>query len=100
MPGPSSTEAHHKVLEAAAQMFADQGIDSTSMDAILAASGVSKATNSFGIGREHKLNHLCGAFRGLRQQMDVRFCEEQEPPAEGHSLSYWDTLITPVCGLS
>ena len=43
-------------------MFADQGIDSTSMDAILAASGVSKATNSFGSGREHKRNHLCGLF--------------------------------------
>jgi len=41
--GPSQG-AHQKVLEAALQLFADQGIGSTSMDAIAAASGVSKAT--------------------------------------------------------
>ena len=33
-----------RVLEAAAGLFADQGIDATSMDAIAEASGVSKAT--------------------------------------------------------
>jgi hypothetical protein len=26
-------------------------------------------------------------LRGLRQQMDVRFCEEQEPPAERHTCA-------------
>jgi AcrR family transcriptional regulator len=39
-----SQRAHQKVLDAATQLFADSGIDSTSMDAIAAASGVSKAT--------------------------------------------------------
>ncbi|HEX3941102.1 MAG TPA: TetR/AcrR family transcriptional regulator [Acidobacteriaceae bacterium] len=39
-----SAEAHKKVLEAAAELFADQGIDATSMDAIAESSGVSKAT--------------------------------------------------------
>jgi AcrR family transcriptional regulator len=39
-----SQRAHQKVLDAATHLFADAGIDSTSMDAIAAASGVSKAT--------------------------------------------------------
>lgn len=44
MPRPRSEKAHHKVLEAAVTLFAKQGIDGTSMDAIAASSGVSKAT--------------------------------------------------------
>ncbi len=39
-----STEAHEKVLNAALELFAERGIDATSMDAISQASGVSKAT--------------------------------------------------------
>lgn len=39
-----SAEAHRKVLHAAIHLFADEGIDATSMDAIANASGVSKAT--------------------------------------------------------
>jgi|SRR5579883_109589 AcrR family transcriptional regulator len=39
-----SETAHRKVLEAALALFADRGIDLTSMDAIADASGVSKAT--------------------------------------------------------
>jgi AcrR family transcriptional regulator len=39
-----SQRAHRKVLEAATNLFAERGIDATSMDAIAAASGVSKAT--------------------------------------------------------
>ncbi len=39
-----SERAHQKVLETAAELFADRGIDMTSMDAIAAVSGVSKAT--------------------------------------------------------
>lgn len=44
MPRPRSTRAHQQVLEAALQHFAEKGIDATSMDAIAASSGVSKAT--------------------------------------------------------
>ena len=44
MVRPRSTEAHEKVLNAALELFAERGIDSTSMDAISQASGVSKAT--------------------------------------------------------
>ena len=44
MGRPRSEQAHVRVLEAAAGLFADQGIDATSMDAIAEASGVSKAT--------------------------------------------------------
>ena len=39
-----SAEAHGRVLEAAAELFAGRGIDATSMDAIAESSGVSKAT--------------------------------------------------------
>lgn len=39
-----SERAHEQVLEAALQLFSEQGIDSTSMDAIAEVSGVSKAT--------------------------------------------------------
>lgn len=44
MARPRSIQAHQKVLEAAAELFAEQGIYATSMDAIAEASGVSKAT--------------------------------------------------------
>jgi AcrR family transcriptional regulator len=44
MPRGLSQRAHAKVLEAATNLFAERGIDATSMDAIAAASGVSKAT--------------------------------------------------------
>ncbi|MGA8088097.1 MAG: TetR/AcrR family transcriptional regulator [Terracidiphilus sp.] len=39
-----SIEAHEKVLNAALGLFAERGIEATSMDAIAQASGVSKAT--------------------------------------------------------
>jgi AcrR family transcriptional regulator len=39
-----SAEAHEKVLKAACKLIAERGIESTSMDAIAAESGVSKAT--------------------------------------------------------
>jgi len=39
-----SARAHSKVLESATELFAVRGIDRTSVDAIAAASGVSKAT--------------------------------------------------------
>jgi AcrR family transcriptional regulator len=44
MARPRSTQAHGKVLEAAAELFAGKGIEATSMDSIAEASGVSKAT--------------------------------------------------------
>jgi AcrR family transcriptional regulator len=44
MGRPRSEAAHARVLDAAARLFADQGIDATSMDAIAETSGVSKAT--------------------------------------------------------
>ena len=44
MPRTRSATAHHKVLHAALQLVAERGVDATSMDAIAAKSGVSKAT--------------------------------------------------------
>lgn len=39
-----SASAHRRVLDAARRLFAERGIEATSMDAIAASSGVSKAT--------------------------------------------------------
>jgi AcrR family transcriptional regulator len=44
MARPRSIQAHRKVVEAAAELFAEHGIYATSMDAIAESSGVSKAT--------------------------------------------------------
>lgn len=44
MVRPRSLAAHETVLRAALELFAERGIDATSMDAIARASGVSKAT--------------------------------------------------------
>lgn len=44
MGRPRSARAHDEVLKAALTLFAERGIDATSMEAIADASGVSKAT--------------------------------------------------------
>ena len=44
MGRPRSAEAHKKVLDAAVLLFSDRGIDTTSMDSIAEAAGVSKTT--------------------------------------------------------
>jgi AcrR family transcriptional regulator len=44
MTRPRSVKAHAAVLDAAVQLFAERGVDATSMDAVAAESGVSKAT--------------------------------------------------------
>jgi AcrR family transcriptional regulator len=44
MARPRSTRAHDKVIQAALSLFAERGLDATSMDAIAEHSGVSKAT--------------------------------------------------------
>jgi len=44
MGRPRSTRAHANVIHAACTLFGERGIDATSMDAIAAAAGVSKAT--------------------------------------------------------
>lgn len=41
---PRSKRAHDKVLDSAIELFADRGIEGTSIDSIAALSGVSKAT--------------------------------------------------------
>ncbi|HKX26900.1 MAG TPA: TetR/AcrR family transcriptional regulator, partial [Blastocatellia bacterium] len=44
MARPLSVSAHEQVLDVALKLFAQRGIDATSMDAIAEVSGVSKAT--------------------------------------------------------
>lgn len=44
MSRPRSERAHNQVLEAALELFAERGIEGTSMDAVAGAASVSKAT--------------------------------------------------------
>ena len=44
MPRTRSASAHRRVIEAALELIGENGVDSTSMDAIAGRSGVSKAT--------------------------------------------------------
>jgi AcrR family transcriptional regulator len=44
MARPKSEAAHSRVIDAAVALFTERGIESTSMDALARASGVSKAT--------------------------------------------------------
>src|SRR5215831_13772540 len=44
MPRARSESAHQKVIHAALELVAERGMEATSMDAIAARSGVSKAT--------------------------------------------------------
>ena len=68
-----SSEAHNKVLRAALELFAERGIDATSMDAIAKASGVSKATiYNHWTDKEALLMGVMALIHGLdRQREDV-----------------------------
>ena len=90
---PRSRRAHDKVLEAAVELFADRGIEGTSIDAIAAASGVSKATiykhwadkNALcleAIGRVHGLDRQPMAFDSGDLLQDMIDFLDAKPPAE------------------
>lgn len=65
-----SSEAHDKVLRAALALFAERGIDATSMDAIAQASGVSKATI---------YNHWADKEKLLMEVMEMIHGLDREP---------------------
>lgn len=67
-----SAQAHHKVLEAALELFAARGMDATSMDAIADASGVSKATI---------YKHWPDKDKLALEALSLLFALNQEPPA-------------------
>jgi AcrR family transcriptional regulator len=62
-----SLDAHNRVLEAALELFVEKGIEATSMDALAAASGVSKATiyKHWPEGKEPLLMELLLAISGV-----------------------------------
>jgi AcrR family transcriptional regulator len=62
-----STDAHNRVLEAALELFVEKGIEPTTMDALAAASGVSKATiyKHWPEGKEPLLMELMLAVVGI-----------------------------------
>ena len=56
----------------------------------------------FGLFRDWQRTQTQSSVRtlwSLRQQMDVRFCGEQEPPAERHTLRNGRYLIRPLRAL-
>ena len=72
MARPRSEQAHRKVLEAAAKLFSESGIDSTSMDAIADASGVSKATiYKHWPDKDSLLLEVMGYLHGLDEERPV-----------------------------
>jgi AcrR family transcriptional regulator len=67
-----SAEAHSRVLEAALELFVDRGIESTTMDALAEASGVSKATiyKHWPDGKEPLLMELLLAISGTATEVE------------------------------
>jgi AcrR family transcriptional regulator len=71
MVRPRSTEAHDKVLRAALDLFAERGIDATSMDAIAQVSGVSKATiYNHWSDKDALLMEVMELIHGLNREME------------------------------
>jgi len=69
MARPRSTSAHRKVLHSALILMAERGIESTSMDAIAVASGVSKATiYNHWANKEALLLEAMADLHGLRER--------------------------------
>ena len=66
-----SLDAHNRVLEAAMDLFVEKGIEATSMDAIAAASGVSKATiyKHWPEGKEPMLMELMALVVGIEREV-------------------------------
>jgi AcrR family transcriptional regulator len=72
MARPRSALAHKKVIDAAARLFSEQGIDATSMDAITESSGVSKATiYKHWRDKDALLLEVMGYLHGLDEEFPV-----------------------------
>jgi AcrR family transcriptional regulator len=84
MPRPKSERAHSDVLDAAQALFAERGIEGTSMDAIAAVSGVSKAT----------IYKHWPDKDALCLEVMVRIHGRDEPPADPDSGDLRTDLIT------
>jgi AcrR family transcriptional regulator len=92
-----SQRAHNKVLEAAVELFANRGIDKTSVDAIAAASGVSKATiYKHWADKDALCLEVLGYVRGLNEgppdrdtgdlKADLKAYLMYEPPKENAEI--------------
>ena len=69
MPRTLSATAHQKAIRAAVKLMAKHGVDGTSMDAIAASSGVSKATiYKHWSDKEKLLLEVMGSFVGLHDR--------------------------------
>ena len=69
-----SVEAHNRVLDAALELFVERGIESTTMDALAATSGVSKATiyKHWPEGKEPLLMELLLLVSGAATEVEER----------------------------
>jgi AcrR family transcriptional regulator len=90
---PRSQRAHETVLDAAVELFSENGIERVSMDAIASHSGVSKATIYKhwpdkaalcleALGRVHGADRELPAFDTGDLQQDLIDFLEHQPPAE------------------
>lgn len=71
MPRTLSASAHRKAIQATLKLVAKNGVDGTSMDAIAAASGVSKATiYKHWKDKEQLLLEVMATVAGLRERPD------------------------------
>ena len=97
MPKGLSQRAHNKVLDAAVELFADRGIEKTSVDAIAAASGVSKATiYKHWSDKDALCLEVLGHVRGLNEgppeqdsgdlKADLKAYLMYEPPKENAEI--------------
>lgn len=93
MQRPRSRRAHDRVLDTAVELFAERGLEGTSMDAIAAASGVSKATIYKhwadkdalcleSIARVHGLDREPATLDSGDLQQDIIAFLNHQPPAE------------------
>jgi AcrR family transcriptional regulator len=78
MARTKSTDAHGRVLEAALELFIARGIESTTMDALAEASGVSKATiyKHWPEGKEPLLMELLLVISGTPLEIESGSYEE------------------------
>lgn len=70
-----SVDAHNRVLDAALELFVERGIESTTMDALAATSGVSKATiyKHWPEGKEPLLMELLLLVSGAAAEVEERY---------------------------
>ncbi|MBZ5737359.1 TetR/AcrR family transcriptional regulator [Nocardioides mangrovi] len=90
-----------QLLAAAERLFADQGVDATSLRAVMAAAGTNVAAVNYHFGSKDALlaeviRHRSGTLRAEREERLVAL-EDADPP-DVHALA--ETIVGPVAALA